>query len=89
VVCLFTVRDFRKFTKTTSKKNRDLVVYHKGLLLVENATHVEMCMLLTSDGQMRMILRGDRQKCSTHAGIHHSSLPTHTASVTAVSICCA
>ena len=29
---------FRKFSKTTSKKNCDFVVYHKGLFLVGNAT---------------------------------------------------
>jgi len=32
------VRDFRKFTFTTSKKDRDFVVYHKGLSFVVNAT---------------------------------------------------
>ena len=29
---------FWKFSKTTSKKHRDFVVYHKGLFLVGNAT---------------------------------------------------
>jgi len=32
------VKDFRKFTFTTSKKDRDFVVCHKGLSFVVNAT---------------------------------------------------
>jgi len=32
-------RDFRKFTFTTSKTDRDFVVYHKGLSFVGNPTH--------------------------------------------------
>ena len=49
------VRDFRKFTFTTSKKDRDFVVYHKGLSFVVNATreqpirtHMSAC---TSDSK--------------------------------------
>ena len=34
------VRDFRKFTFTTSKQGRDFVVYHKGLSFVGNATRM-------------------------------------------------
>ena len=38
---------FWKFSKTTSKKNRHFVVYHKGLFLVGNATehyyHTKIC----------------------------------------------